>query len=80
MNVQDVEEWLIADDPEFNINDNEFVQSALHDFNNTSFLEEIEEPEEKFSFNTAYSALQISLSFLEKQQESKKCLDGCSAF
>ncbi len=41
-NVKDVDEWLIADDPEFNINDDEFVQSMLHDFNNTSSLEETE--------------------------------------
>ncbi len=41
----------------------------LHDFNNTPSLEEIEEPEEKIFFDTAYSALRPSLSFLEKQRD-----------
>ncbi len=39
----------------------------LHDFNNTLSLEEIEEPEEEISSDTAYLALRTSLSFLEKQ-------------
>ncbi len=58
MNAQNVEKWLIADDPEpeFNMIDNEIVQFVLHDFNNTPSLEEIEEPEVKISFTTAYSA------------------------
>ncbi len=42
------------------------VQAVLHDFNNTPSLEEIEELEEKISFNTAYSELQTNLSFSVK--------------
>ncbi len=41
MNEQDAEKWLIADDPEFNMND-EIVQSVLQNFNNTLPSEEIE--------------------------------------
>ncbi len=44
---QDVDEWLIADDPEFNMNDDETVRSVLHDFNNIPPFEEIEESEKK---------------------------------
>ncbi len=64
VNVQDIDEWLIADDQEFN-SDNQTVQSVLHYFNNIPPLEEIKEPEEKISFDTVYSTLQTSLSFLE---------------
>ncbi len=53
MNAQDVDKWLIADNPEFNMND-EIVQPVLYGFNNTPFLEETEEPEEKISFDIAY--------------------------
>ncbi len=44
VNAQDVDEWLIADDPEFNTNDDKIVQSVFHDFNSILSLEEIEEP------------------------------------
>ncbi len=63
---QDVVMWICkilmngcTDDPEFNMNADEIVQSVLYDFNNTPFLEEIEEPEEKISFNTAYGVIQM---------------------
>ncbi len=56
---------VIADDLEFNINDDEIVQSVLHDFNNTPSLKEIEKPEEKF-FYSVFSASQTSISFVEK--------------
>ncbi len=45
--------------------DGKIIQS-LHDFNNTPFLKEIEEPR-KISLNTGYVALQTNLCFLEKQ-------------
>ncbi len=57
VNEQDVGTWLIADDPEFNMNDDEIFQSVLHNLNNTPSLEEIEESEEKFSFPTVYVVL-----------------------
>ncbi len=41
--MQDVGEWLISHDLEFNMNDNELVQSVLYDYNNIASLEEIEE-------------------------------------
>ncbi len=47
------------------MNDDKIVQSVIHYFNNTPFLEEIEELEEKISFNTAYLVLQTSFSFLD---------------
>ncbi len=46
MNAQDVDKWLIADDPEFNMNDDKVVRSMLHDTNNTPSFEEIKEPKE----------------------------------
>ncbi len=61
MNAEDLGEWLIADDSEFNMNDDNGVQSVLHNFNNTPSLEEIEEPEEKISFDIAYAASQSFL-------------------
>ncbi len=39
------------------------VQSVLHDFKNAPSSEEIEKLNEEISFDTAYSALQTSLSF-----------------
>ncbi len=50
MNAQDVDKCLIADDPEFNMNVNEIVQSVLIYFNNTPSFEEIEELEKNFQF------------------------------
>ncbi len=49
------------------MNDDEIVQSALHDFNGISSSEETKEPEEKISCDIAYVALQTCLSFLEEQ-------------
>ncbi len=70
MNAQEINKWLITDDPEFYMNDNDIVQSVLHDFSNTPSLEGIKEPEEKIFYNTAYSALQISLKFFK---ETARC-------
>ncbi len=47
VNVQNVDEWLSADNPEFNTNADSIVQFVLYDFNDTPALEGIEEPEEK---------------------------------
>ncbi len=49
------------------MNDSEIIQFVLRDFNNKRTLEKAEEPEKKFPYDTAYLALQICLSFLEKQ-------------
>ncbi len=54
MNAQDVDEGLIANYLEFNMNEDEIVQSVFHEFNNTLSLEETEEPEEKTSIDTIY--------------------------
>ncbi len=66
MNAQDVNEWLIADDPEFNVNNGRIIQSVLHGFNNTPSLEEIEKPEKRFSYDTAYLVLQTSPKFFRE--------------
>ncbi len=56
VNIQD-NEWFIADDPEFNRNDDKIAQFMLLDFNNTPSLDRIEEPEQKLSYDTAYLVL-----------------------
>ncbi len=65
VNAQDVDEWLITDESELCMNDDEIVQVVLHDFNNTPFLKETEEPEERF-----HVALQTRVSFLEKYPDA----------
>ncbi len=60
--MQDVDEWLIADDPTFNMNGNEILQSVFHEFHNIPPLNEIEELEEKNSFDTGHVVLLTSLS------------------
>lgn len=69
VNAEDVVEWIVADDAELNMNDDEIVQSVLHDFNDKQSQpsEETEEPEEKISYESAYSAFDTVLRFLEKQ-------------
>ncbi len=64
---QDIDAWLITGYPEFNMNDDEIVQSMLYDSNNTPSLKEIDEPDKRIFFDTAYLALQTNLSFFFRE-------------
>lgn len=67
MTAKDVENWIMADDSELHMNDEETVESVLCGENSPQ--SDYEEIKEKISYETAYSVLQITLTFLEQHPD-----------
>ncbi len=69
MNLQDVNKWLIADDPKFNTNDDKIVQLCFMTSIIHHFSKKLKNQKEKYLTNTAYVEIQTSLSSLGKQPD-----------